>query len=217
MTEPSPLQMPPPDIGSVPWSVDSLRAAIPEFVTLYAERPFKDNLGGMAFNHCFAAWAILKVLQPPMIIESGVFKGQGTWLIEQASPNSQIICLDVTFERIQWRSKNATYIDRDFSRVDWSDHDLSEAVALFDDHQNAYRRMKEMHWVGLRRAIFEDNYPIGEGDAYSPRHILAGVGMTHVQQSKRYRRLKHALRNYRKMRFLEKSRVQPNNPSAAEP
>ena len=209
-------QTPPPDIGAVPWSVEDLRAATPEFAALYAARPLRDNLGGMAFNHCFAAWYVLRALKPSIIVESGVFQGQGTWLIEQASPGSQIICLDVTFDALKWRSQKATYLEKDFAQVDWSKYDLSDAVALFDDHQNAYRRVKEMNWVGLRRAIFEDNFPVGEGDSYSVRHILAGVGHAHIQVSKRYRRLKNMLRDGILERYLNKLSynqtilVQPN-------
>ena len=172
----------PRDIGAVPWSVDDQREAIAEFAEMYARRPMPDNLGGMAFNHCFAVWFVLRTVKPPLVIESGVFQGQGTWLIEQACPDSQIVCLDVTFDYLKWRSAKASYIAQDFCQVDWSSYDLSAAIAIFDDHQNAYRRLKEMSWFGLRQAIFEDNFPVGEGDCYSPRHILAGVGHPHIQE-----------------------------------
>lgn len=190
-------------IGQVAWDDDEVVAAIDTFMDIYAQRPVPKNIGGMGFNHCFAVWFMLRKLAPPLVIESGVFKGQGTWLIEEAVPAAEIICLDLDFRNLIHRCSKAEYIEQDFGEIDWSKRDLHDAVAIFDDHQNAYRRLKEMHWVGLRTAIFEDNYPVEEGDAYSLRHILAGSGHPEPQWSKRYRRgLKRRLRYAKQKRFL---------------
>jgi hypothetical protein len=207
----------PDDIGSVPWDREQLREAIEPFARLYAERPIPDNAGGMQFNHCFAVWFVLRALQPPVVVESGVFKGQGTWLIEQACPDATIYSLDVNFGRLEWRSERAVYLENDLMKIDWTGRDLSGAVMVFDDHSNAYRRLQEMAWLGCRRAIFEDNFPVGEGDAYSLRQMYAGVGRTRIQVSARFRRALKEARYAVLQKMLESKRVRHNQSLLVEP
>lgn len=163
-------------IGTPPWSVEEMLAAYPDFKQIYAGKPVLDNAGGMKAPHAFMTWFILRKLSPALIIESGVWKGQGTWLIEKACPDANLICLDIDFSRLQYHSKKATYIEKDFSIFDFGNHELSDAVCFFDDHQNALTRMQQMIWKGFNRAIFEDNYPPSRGDCYSPKKILSGRG-----------------------------------------
>ena len=105
------------EIGSPPWTYEEMRESYYEFKSIYAARPIEDNIGGMKAPHAFGAWFMLKKLQPNLIIESGVWKGQGTWLIEQACPKSEIICLDVSFKNLIFRSEKAEYIEKDFGPV----------------------------------------------------------------------------------------------------
>jgi hypothetical protein len=153
------------------------------FAELYAGRPLKKNLGGMRFNHSFATWFILKTLQPATVVESGVWQGHSTWLIEQACPDARLFCLDVDFSHLLYQSPRATYIQKDFAQCSWKGVDTDNSLCFFDDHQNAYQRLKDMRWAGFKRAIFEDNHPCGEGDCYSLRHVLAGFGHPHIQMS----------------------------------
>lgn len=166
---------------------DRARAALPEFIKLYRSRPIARNRLGMGFNHCFGTWFILREMQPQLVVESGVWRGQSTWLIEQAVPDGQIVAIDPRPEARVYTSRRARYETTDFSRLDWSYADVENAVVFFDDHQNAYERLKDMHWLGFRHAIFEDNYPRGEGDFYSLRHLRAGAGHPHIQMSPAYK------------------------------
>ena len=47
----------------------------------------------------FYFYLILKNLKPELIIESGVYKGQSTWLIENTLPNSKIISIDIDLNK----------------------------------------------------------------------------------------------------------------------
>lgn len=161
-----------------------LRRAIGEFVAVYEARPIRSNIGGMRFNHSFATWFMLKSLNPSVVIESGVWQGHSTWLIEQACPAAKLYCLDLNFSQLIYRSSSAAYIEKDFSECDWSAVERASAVCFFDDHQNAYARLKDLRWAGFTRAIFDDNFPCGEGDCYSLRHLLAGFGHERLQMSK---------------------------------
>jgi hypothetical protein len=113
-------------------------------------------------------------MQPSIIIESGVFKGQGTWAFEQAAPNAKIICLDPFLKDYQgYRSNTATYYENDFSNLDWSQiKDKSNVLCFFDDHQNAIARVVQCLAAGFKFLMFEDNYPEGQGDCLSLKKIF---------------------------------------------
>lgn len=160
--------------------------ALREFAEVYESRPLRSNFGGMGFNHSFATWFMLKTLQPQVVVESGVWRGHSTWLIENAVPQARLYCFDPRPDRRSYTSDRAVYVTADFSRFDWSKVDTQHAVVFCDDHQNSYERLKAGAWFGFRHYIFEDNFPSGEGDSYSLRHIMAGSGHPHIQMSRRY-------------------------------
>jgi hypothetical protein len=87
-------------------------AALPEFSDIYERRPIRDNKGGMRAPHCFAAWFMLRKLRPTAVVESGLWRGQGTWLIEQACPDADLYCIDIDLGRLEYRSPRATTITR---------------------------------------------------------------------------------------------------------
>lgn len=201
---------------------DQAKAALPEFIELYRSRPIARNRLGMGFNHCFATWFILREMQPKLVVESGVWRGQSTWLIEQAVPDTEIVAIDPHPEARVYTSRRARYETTDFSRLDWSHANVENAVVFFDDHQNAYERLKDMHWLGFRHAIFEDNYPCGEGDFYSLRHLRHGFGHPHMQMSPAYARTpREILKRWfvepllRRLGPAQKLIVQPNDADRA--
>lgn len=130
----------------------------------------------MKSPHLFSLWFLLRKLQPKYIIESGVWKGQGTWFMEKAVPQARIFCLDPNLNRLVYKSKRAVYSRLDFSKQDWSSLPKDKTLVFFDDHQNALERVKTARSMGFRHLMFEDNYPPGRGDAYSLKKALAGSG-----------------------------------------
>ena len=164
-----------------------LAESIRLFEDVYHSRPILDNAGGMGFDHSWATWHILKMLQPTLIIESGVWKGHSTWLIEKACPEATIVCFEPNQGRIQFKSRNAEYHSHDFNEHDWEKFDTNEGLCFFDDHQNSYTRLMQMKWFGFSRAIFEDNPEPGDGDFYSINHVLAGTGAPSLQMNPAYR------------------------------
>ena len=129
----------------------------------------------MKAPHLFAVWFMVRALAPDLIVESGVWKGQGTWILEQACPSARIVSLDPDLSTRVYLSKKAVYSELDFSLQDWT-HLPERSLVLFDDHQNAYRRLQQCHWFGFNHVIFEDNYPILQGDCYSLKKAFAQVG-----------------------------------------
>lgn len=160
-------------IGSSPFRREAMLAALPEFLELHARLPIENNHGGMRAPHLFGAWFMLRELRPTHVVESGVFKGLGTWLIEQAAPAARIFSIDPDLSQREYRSERATYETRDFSATSW-ELPRETTVLFFDDHQNALERVKLAEERGFQHLVFEDNYPAGHGDCYSLKRALMG-------------------------------------------
>lgn len=171
-------------IGQPTWTNKDIIESFKIFEEVYQSRPIKNNEGGMKAPHAFASYFMIKALQPKLIIESGVWKGFGTWLFEQACPSAKIICLDINFSNLEYKSKNAEYIKEDFSYIDFETIDKNNTLCFFDDHQNALHRLQQMKWKGFSKAIFEDNYPAKRGDCYSLKKILGNNGFYKEQNIK---------------------------------
>ncbi|MCM1182639.1 MAG: hypothetical protein NC337_04605 [Roseburia sp.] len=155
------------------WDFSGVENEIELFKEVWDRRPIIDNKGGMSSNHMFWTWYAMKRLNPKYIIESGVWKGQGTWLLQEACPDAKIFSIDINLDKREYKSEDVTYYSDDFSCIDWSQiTDKENTVIFFDDHQNAYNRLLQMKFMGFRKAFFEDNYPVGHGDCYSLKQIL---------------------------------------------
>jgi hypothetical protein len=172
-------------IGKVDWTYDELRQAIPDFLELYKKKPIFDNQGGMTSAHLFATWFMLKKLNPKNVIESGIWKGQGTWLIENTLPDAKIYSIDVNLSIRKYISDRVQYFDKDFFEIDWSIiSDKENTVLFFDDHQNAFERIKKGTKLGFKHFIFEDNYPAKYGDCYSLKKVFQHAGFRSDTQKK---------------------------------
>lgn len=173
-------------IGDVKWDIKKIKSEIDSFLDVYNRRPIKVNDGGMKTPHMFATWFMLKQLNPKIIIESGVWKGQGTWLIEQAVPDAKLYCFDVNLSYRQYISDKATYTEADFTTFDWSKlKNKGDTLLFFDDHQNALDRIKKGKALGFKNFIFEDNYPAKQGDCYSLKKAFQHAGFQHAKQNKK--------------------------------
>jgi hypothetical protein len=160
-------------LGDAPFARAAMLESLSEFLALYARRPIRDNHGGMGAPHLFATWFMVRALRPTHIVESGVFKGLGTWLLEAAAPDAELFCIDPKPAQRRYRSARARYFTRDFSQLDW---DLPGATTLlfFDDHQNAFERVQLAARLDVEHLIFDDNYPIGRGDCYTLKQAFMG-------------------------------------------
>lgn len=166
----------PTGLGPAVFSRSELLASLEEFTQLYSKRPIQDNAGGMSSTHLFLFWSVLRALKPRAVIESGVWRGQGTWLIEQACPDAAIFCIDLDWSNLVYRSKRATYLDRDITLCDWSNVPKRDTVVFFDDHIDSMKRCRDSLGLGFRHLVFEDNYPYGRGDCYSLQEVFAHTG-----------------------------------------
>lgn len=147
-----------------------------EFSHLYSQRPIFDNSGGMKSPHMFGLYRWLKDHQPELIIESGIWKGQGTWLLRKTCPSSRIISIDVNMSNRVFVDERASYYDKDITTLDLKslvrNFDQDKVLVFFDDHQNFDNRVDFLIESKVRHVIFEDNYPTGQGDCVSPKKLI---------------------------------------------
>lgn len=165
------------EIGENIFDREEMFASLVEFGRLYDRRPIRDNRGGMTSCHLFGTWYVAKKLNPAFIIESGVFKGQGTWILREACPKAKIICIDPRLDKVEYTPLPpdcVSYWDEDFSTHDWQTLgvDTEETLCFFDDHQDANTRLVTALIWGFRHLMFEDNYPRSQGDCISLKAML---------------------------------------------
>ena len=93
--------------------ISDIKDYIGDFLEIYEKRPIKENSGGTLSVNLFHLYYIIKKLKPNRIIESGVFKGQTTWLINEILPDTKIVGIDPFLQQIIYEGKNTKYITTD--------------------------------------------------------------------------------------------------------
>ena len=158
-----------------------MKTNIKEFVKVYKVRPERDNVCGIRFNHAYALWLAVRVLQPRMIIESGVNSGISSWFIRQASNSTVLVSIDplsapICGQPVRWLDEIGVQ-DRylgpekfvDFMKIDWDakmrEHGVTpgQVLVYIDDHLPFFPRVSTMLKFGFRHVILEDNYKLGHG------------------------------------------------------
>ena len=154
-------------IGKVQWENKNLIDSLEDFLRVYASRPIRNNGGGMSSSHMFATWFLCRQLQPEYIIESGIWKGQSSWLLETTCPNAKIISIDPNLLVRQYISPRIKYTTTDFNNINWDSVDKSKTLCFFDDHYGL-DRVKQAAHHGFTHILYEDNYHDGRGNSYHP-------------------------------------------------
>jgi len=140
-------------------SDNSISQCFAEFKDVYARRPISDNVGGIGLNS--AAWLFLtaKIINPELIVESGVWRGQSSWLLRQACPAAEMHSFDVNLRRLLQRGENIAYHEQDWLRHRFGHVDPDRSLLFFDDHVNQARRVSESFARGFRFLVFDDSVP----------------------------------------------------------
>jgi hypothetical protein len=135
----------------------AVAAAIDAFFALYPERPVADNSGGSGFNDSLWLFTTARLLAPALIIESGVYKGQSSWLLRQAAPDATLHSIDLDLAQRCWRDEAIAYHEGDWSELALRAPDRGTALCFFDDHVSQARRIREAHARGFRTLLFGDD------------------------------------------------------------
>ena len=144
-----------------------------QFLEVYKQRPIKNNISGIGIEHAFALFTILRKIKPSFVIESGVFKGMSTWLIEKALPNSKIFCIEPNLDKIEYISKNAKYFQEDITLIDWKNLDKENTLIFFDDHVCFSKRIDFLKKNNFKHITFDDNLPSSAIGYITPRSIIS--------------------------------------------
>ena len=151
------------DFASVPAlakvSGTTIECIVRDFYELAPNSPVNAKKGGNGFNGCLQVYAVARVMQPKVIIESGVFRGQTTWVLRQACPKASIFCFDPVLDALVYKDRDAIYSASDWSEFDLSALPVEEALAFFDDHMDQGRRILEAQARGIKTLLFDDNAP----------------------------------------------------------
>jgi len=160
------------------FSYKKINLELNNFLKIYKKRPIQNNVGGCRINHAFALYYILKKIKPKLVIESGIYRGQTTWLIEKTLPKAKLICIDIDLSKRKYISKKAKYSNIDFKFHDFSKIPL-DTLVFFDDHVNHIERIKEANFFKIKNIILEDNYNYKNGDFQTIKQLFENHKFTH--------------------------------------
>tara|TARA_B100001175_G_C19378362_1_gene575295 strand:- start:105 stop:977 length:873 start_codon:yes stop_codon:yes gene_type:complete len=141
------------------------------FLKIYKKRPIENNQSGMKIDHCFALFCLLKKIKPKYIIESGVWKGQTTWLIKNVLKNSEVFSIDLDLTNREVIYDDVKYLDKDITRYDWKQIDKNKTLIIFDDHVCFSKRLNFLKKNKFKHIIFDDNLPNHHISYYTPKMI----------------------------------------------
>jgi hypothetical protein len=139
------------------------------FEELYENRP--DTAGGLGsgssgYSRLKHMYDLCKELNPSIIIESGTWIGQSSYLFRHACPDAKIICHDIQFDRLQWKDDSITYIKQDIESTPSTipnEEDMDKTLLFFDDHISQKQRIEWAKKMGFKNILFDDN--VSEAEA----------------------------------------------------
>lgn len=152
----------------IPKIVDTKESMVSFGNGVWNKRPFQDNSGGVSFEGAFYLYEILQHIGPSLVVESGVWRGMTTYIIDSVGSVSNLYCLDPLVsipDFIKYRSRSAKYYDKDFGSSCFSNIEASKvsSLAFFDDHQDQLERVLLSYIRGYDWVLFDDNYAYGGG------------------------------------------------------
>lgn len=133
---------------------------VQEFELVFMQSPVKEHESGFGYNEGVFFYSILKIINPELVVESGVMKGFTTYLIDAATNNEcKIFSYDINFENKVFSSKKAQYNNFDISKkVPLVKN--QRAVALWDDHTSQLDRLKFSQEHKIEFNFFDDDLNI---------------------------------------------------------
>jgi hypothetical protein len=115
---------------------------IERYEEMFRTVKISDLNGGMGYNNGLFFYVLISHFQPKTVLESGIWKGYSTFLIDDATfDETKIFCFDINLDNTEFLSEKASYFESDLSlvtEVDFSNIDF----AFFDDHVSIYDRLK---------------------------------------------------------------------------
>ena len=136
--------------------------SIERYEEIFRNSKIRDLNGGFGFNNGLFFYVLISHFQPKKILESGVWRGYSTFLIDEATPiESKILSFDINLDKREFISKKASYFESDLSLV--SDVNFSKVdFALFDDHVSIYDRLKFCLKNEIEIVVVDDDLSVSQ-------------------------------------------------------
>ena len=183
------------------FSKSHLKENFSEFLTFYKNRPIKNNQSGMKIDHCYALFSLLKKIKPKYVIESGVWRGQTTWLIKNVLKNSKVYSIDIDLSQRDLIYKDVKYLEKDITKYNWSKLDKNKTLIIFDDHVCFSKRLNFIKKNKFKHIIFDDNLPNHHISYYTPKMINENqylIKKEFIKYSNLFRLIKFLIRFFKK-------------------
>jgi hypothetical protein len=139
-----------------------------DFFAIYRHREKTDNTHGSGFHNAFWLYTISRILDPELIVESGVWKGHASWLMDQACPNADQYGFDISLNKYEFPNLNAQMFEQDWQTFSFPSFDPDKALIFFDCHINHAQRIIEAKAKGFKHLLFDDNPPIHKIFSHMP-------------------------------------------------
>ena len=149
-------------------ATEELQEVIATFYGLSRTCPVRQSTGGSGFNAGLELFIMAQFLRPPLIIESGVYRGFTTWVLRHAAPRAKILSFDVDLSRVRHPEAEVEYVEHDVSTYDFRSLSTDNTLCFFDDHVSQALRIEQALSWGFTHLIFDDNLPV---------HALHGDGL----------------------------------------
>ncbi len=130
---------------------------IQEYNEVFYNSPIKELESGFGFNEGVFLYAILKIIKPTLVIESGIMKGFTTYLIDAATDNDcKILCYDINLDNNLFVSRKAKYINSDILE-NYPFIRNERVFALWDDHTSQLDRLQFSIENKIKYNFFDDD------------------------------------------------------------
>lgn len=130
---------------------------ISDFDYVFSKSPVKEHESGFGYNEGVFFFVVLKIINPQIVIESGIMKGFTTYLIDTATnDNCKIFCYDINFSNKIFHSSKAKYINADITN-NIPAVGNKKVVALWDDHTSQLDRLKFSQDHNIEYNFFDDD------------------------------------------------------------
>ena len=145
------------ELSNLKYNKSEVEGYLDEFDYVFGKSPIKEHESGFGYNEGVFFYTLLKIINPEIVIESGVMKGFTTYLIDAATHNDcKIFSYDINFENNMFNSKKATYVNTDITnKIPLIKN--KKTVALWDDHTSQMDRLKFSQKYNIQYNFFDDD------------------------------------------------------------
>jgi hypothetical protein len=108
-------------------------------------------------------WLFLlaRMLNPSVIVESGVYHGSSLFTFKRAVPSAKMFAFDVNFTTLLSRLDGVDYRQHDWGTDNVRAQSPSD-LCFFDDHINNCMRIRQSYDRGFRHVVVDDSPDLGE-------------------------------------------------------